>query len=160
MSDAVDASAHAKIEFHVKIEPIAADTMTDEPLWPIIETTPLNHIARQTTMSLRVAFSGGPLDRMIIDAGDEERSADPWHFLPRYVFRATHHGRVGASFDIFNPQDLPVAVPVSRPLLLHQYRIHQRHIADDATILVMAGHVGATGRAIMPTPEAIYEWAG
>lgn len=110
-------------------------------------------------MSLRVAFSGGPLDGMIIEAGEGLQSSDPWRFLPRYVFRATRHGRVGASFDIFNPRDFPLASSRSRSLPLYEYRVDQRHIAEDATILVMATHVGPTGREIISTTRAISQWA-
>jgi hypothetical protein len=111
-------------------------------------------------MSLRIAFNGGPLDGTVMAAADEQPTADVWLNLPRYVFRSTRHGRVGASFDIFNPAELPTAAPFGRTIQLHQYRIDQRHIADDATIQVKAKYVGVTGRAIPPTLQAIRQWAG
>lgn len=111
-------------------------------------------------MSLRIAFRGGPLDGVVIAAADEQPTTDVWQNLARYVFRATRHGRVGASFDVFNPGELPAASPFGGTIPLHQYRVDQRHIADDATILINAGYVVVTGRSIPPTPSAIRQWTG
>lgn len=111
-------------------------------------------------MSLRIAFNGGPLDGTVIASDDEEISVESCQFLPSYIFRATRHGRVGASFETFNPRELPEAISLRRALQLHQYRIYQRHIGDDATILMTAEYVGVTGRTILPTRQAIRQWAG
>ena len=91
---------------------------------------------------------------------DHRQPSDVLSDLSRYVFRSTRHGRVGASFDIFNPRELPCAVPCGPLLEFHQYRIEQRHIADDATISIQVNYVGPTGRVISPTPEAIRDWSG
>ncbi|MBA4106058.1 MAG: hypothetical protein C0485_09890 [Pirellula sp.] len=111
-------------------------------------------------MSLHIAFRGGPLDGSVMAAADQQPTTDVWLNLPRYVFRSTRHGRVGASFDIFNPRELPSAVPFGREIQLHQYRIDERHITDDATILIKTQYVGPTGRALPPTLQAISNWSG
>jgi hypothetical protein len=109
---------------------------------------------------LHISFSGGPLDGTVMTAADEQPTSDVWLNLPRYVFRSTRHGRVGACFDIFNPSELPECARFGRTVQLHQYRIDQRHIADDATIVINVNHVGPTGRMIPLTMQAIREWSG
>jgi hypothetical protein len=104
-------------------------------------------------------FGGGPLDGLEMADVEEEPDGGVELNLPRYVFLATRHGRVGASFDIFNPAELATSLPPNRNVHLHQYRIVQRSIADDATIQIQAGHVGPTGRVLRPTPQAIAAWA-
>ena len=69
-------------------------------------------------------------------------------------------GRVGASFDIFNPAELSRVTIFGQLLNLHQYRVADRFIADDATILIKAEYVGVTGRLIAPTQCNIASWLG
>jgi hypothetical protein len=111
-------------------------------------------------MSLRIAFTGGPLHGEVLSDPYQLEACEPALDLPRHVFRVTSHGRVGTSFDIFDPHQLQLAAPVGHPLPLHHYRVDQRQITDDATILVVAGYVGPTGREIRPSPTAIRRWAG
>jgi hypothetical protein len=111
-------------------------------------------------MALRIAFAGGPLDGSVMAAADERPTSNVCLDLPRYIFRATRHGREGASFDIYNPAELRSVAQFGRQLPLHQYRIRLRVIADDSTILVKAEYVGLTGRSISPTLQGIREWAG
>ena len=91
---------------------------------------------------------------------DHQLPSDVIQELSRYVFRSTRQGRVGASFDIFNPRELPLSVRLGQAVELHQYRIKQRHIADDATILIKVNYIGPTGRVVSPTPQAIRDWSG
>ena len=111
-------------------------------------------------MSLRITFTGGPLDGTVLTETDYQRPSDVTKSFPLYVLRSTRQGRVGASFDIFHPRELRLSVPLNRPIELHQYRIDHRHIANDATISVSAIYVGPTGRAIPPTSLALRNWAG